>query len=186
MMETTGMDDNDHLAVIGALGNPRVARADFGLRQAPLRVMPWMANASPQGVSTPQEELDFLPLDGVDQTNSGGVAIDIEDELSALPQRPFRGERVILQCVLIQAGGAALDALFRLIITPALYVGAVQVGATQGRMPAIAFGPQAFGVRLSMPVAGQGTRVYMPFVFQALGAGERLIVGGGIFGRAVR
>lgn len=185
MMETTGMDDQDHLAVIGAVA-PRLARADFGLRTPALKVMPWMTNANPQGVSTPQEELDFLPLDGTDTTNSGGAPIDVEDELSALPQRPFRGERIILQCILFVAGGAAIDALFRLVITPALYVGAVQVGATQGRMPGIAFGPQAFGVRLSMPVAGQGTRVYMPFTFQGLQPAERLIVGGGIFGRAVR
>jgi hypothetical protein len=110
----------------------------------------------------------------------------VDDELSALPQRPFRGERLILTAIRISGAGVAVDELFRIIIQPAIYVGAVQVGATQGRMPGIAFGPGAFGVRLSFPVAGQGTRIWVPFQFTNLAPTDRLIVAGGIFGRAVR
>ena len=182
-LETTGLDDQDHLAVIGALSS--IIKAPV-LQRAPMTAPAWMQNATPQGVSTPAEELDFLPLEGVDFTNSGGAAADLESKLQALPQRPFRGERIIMSATLIGAGGGVGDALFRVIITPAIYVGAVQVGATQGSMPAAAFGATAFGVRLSFPVAGQGTRIYLPIFVAAIGAGDRIIINGGIFGRAVR
>jgi hypothetical protein len=181
-------DDQDHLAVIGAaaaaaqrgLLNP-AARA-LGIPQVPA----WLKTAHTQGVSTPDEELDFLPLTSDDFTNGTMAPVDHEAELNALPQRPFRGERLILQALYVAAGGATLDGLFHVVISPALYIGAVQVGATQGRMPASAFGPQAFGVRLSMPVAGQGTRIYLPFIALGIGPGDRIFVSGGIFGRAVR
>lgn len=185
MLETTGLDDQDHLAVIGALSRAMSTKMPgFQLRTS---VKPgWLENAHTQGVSTPNEELDYLPLDGDDHTNTSGGVEDYEAQMVALPQRPFRGERLVLQCVFIAVGGAASDGLFRLIITPAMYIGAVQIGATQGQMPASAFGPGAFGVRLSMPAAGQGTRVYMPFRFAGLNPNERIIVAGGLFGRAVR
>ena len=170
MLETTGYDDQDHLAVIGAAAAPRtLMRPGIQLRHP---TPAWLANAHTQGVSTPQEEL---------------VLQDHDDQLEALPQRPFRGERLILQAVYIASvGGTARDGLFQMFITPALYIGAVQVGATQGQMPASAFGPNAFGVRLSMPTAGQGTRIYLPFRFVGIAGGDRIIVNGGIFGRAVR
>lgn len=185
MLETTGYDDQDHLAVIGAAAAPRtLMRPGIQLRHP---TPAWLANAHTQGVSTPQEELDFLPLSAVDFTNQTLVLQDHDDQLEALPQRPFRGERLILQAVYIASvGGTARDGLFQMFITPALYIGAVQVGATQGQMPASAFGPNAFGVRLSMPTAGQGTRIYLPFRFVGIAGGDRIIVNGGIFGRAVR
>jgi len=184
MLETTGLDDQDHLAVIGVMR--AVAQKSMMFPGARVQTPNWMQNSHAQGISTPAEELDYLPLDGVDHLNSTGGAEDVEDQLVALPQRPFRGERLVLQCILFAVGGAAIDALFRLIITPAMYIGAVQVGATQGQMPASAFGPGAFGVRLSLPAAGQGTRVYLPFRFAGLQNNERIIVAGGLFGRAVR
>lgn len=184
MLETTGLDDNDHLAVIGALGLAPGARAR--MIATPRIAPPWMQVVNPQGVSLPNEELDYLPLDGVDFTNSGLVAVPVDDQLVAFPQRPFRGERLILTCIYIAAGVAPADQLFALIITPAIYAGAVQVGATQGQMPGSAFAPTAFGVRLSFPTTGQGSRIVVPFQFPNVAAGDRLIVAGGIFGRAVR
>lgn len=184
MLDVTGLDDQDHLAVIGAAAAAQKSKF-AGL--LPLKAVPsWLNTAHTQGVSTPNEELDFLPLSNVDFTNSGLAAVDHADEIEALPQRPFRGERLILQAMYIPAAAAARDGLWQMVITPAVYVGAVQVGATQGQMPASAFGATAFGVRLSFPVAGQGTRVYVPFLFVAIGAGDRIVVSGGIFGRAVR
>lgn len=185
MLQTTGMDDQDHLAVIGAaLQSGQAMGARLGLSRVP--APSWMQNATPQGISTPAEELDYLPLDGVDFTNTGLATIDQEAQLVALPQRPFRGERIVLQALSIGPGGGTADALFRIVITPAMYVGAVQIGATQGQMPASAFGPGAFGVRLSFAVAGQGTRIYMPIIMYGINAAERIVVSGGIFGRAVR
>lgn len=184
MLETTGYgDDRDHLAVIGAAAQS----AALNLRRAGTAVPTWLKTAHTQGVSTPDEELDFLPLSSDDFTApAGGGTVDHESELNALPQRPFRGERLILQALYAPAGGVAHDALYQIVISPALYVGAIQVGATQGRMPAAAFGPNAFGVRLSMPVAGQGTRIYLPFIAIGIAPGDRIFVSGGIFGRAVR
>lgn len=181
------MDDMDHLAVIGAGSAVAVpARLNLGTVRAISQAPGWMANATPQGVSTPAEELDFLPLSYVDFTNPGPGRVDHDAFIEAFPQRPFRGERLVLQAVYIPAAGAPYDALFQMVISPAMYVGAVQVGATQGQMPAAAFGPTAFGVRLSMPTAGQGTRVYLPFSFRGVGPGDRIYIAGGVFGRAVR
>lgn len=178
MLETTGLDDRDHLAVIGALGPLKM-----GAAIAPR----WLKTTTAQGVSTPEEELDYLPLDKVDVTApGGGGTIDVEDRLIANPQRPFRGERVVLTAFLIAAGGGVTDALFSVLIQPAIYVGATQVGATQGSLPAAAFGATAFGVRLSFPSAGQGTRIYIPVFYPGLAAGNRIVIAGGIFGRAVR
>jgi hypothetical protein len=183
-------EDMDHLAVVGAGQQAAMmGQANLALRQLGMAKVPsWMAaTGSPQGVSTPAEELDFLPLRLVDFLNSGLAAVDHTDELDAQPHRPFRGERLILQATYVPAGGVGVrDALYQMIITPAMYVGAVQIGATQGSMPASAFAATAFGVRLSMPVAGQGTRIYVPFTFFGVGAGDRIVIGGGIFGRAVR
>lgn len=184
-LDVTGSDDQDHLAVIGAAiaQSARSMAGQLGLKGG-AAIPDWFQNASPQGVSTPAEELDYLPLDGIDTTFAAPG--DLDDELVSNPQRPFRGERVIMTCVHISGAGVVTDALFRLIIVPAMYVGAVQIGATQGNMPAVAFGPTSFGVRLSMPVAGQGTRIYIPVHMAGLLATERVIIAGGIFGRAVR
>jgi hypothetical protein len=186
ILDVTGLDDQDHLAVIGAALKAQSVQSlvsNLGLS----KVKPdWMGQNSAQGVSQADEELDYLPLDGYDHTNATGGPIDVESQLTANPQRPFRGERVVLTCIYISGGGAASDALFRLLITPAMYVGAVQIGATQGAMPGSAFSATAFGVRLSMPAAGQGTRIYIPFRFAGVLNTDRLIVAGGVFGRAVR
>lgn len=187
MLQTTGIDDQDHLAVIGAgqMISAQSLANKLNIQRVP--TPSWMGNVSPQGISTPAEDLDYMPFEGVDFTNGGGAAVPLDDELVAFPQRPFRGERVILQCLLVPSGGGGpVDNLFAMIITPAIFVGAVQVGATQGGMPASAFGPGAFGVRLSFPVAGQGSRVVIPFQIPVVAVGDRVIVSGGIFGRAVR
>ncbi len=177
----------DDLAVIGAAAL-KGQLGTLNLRPMPVQVPDWMQNAHPQGISTPNEELDYLPLTMSDTTNGGAGAIDVTDRMTALPQRPFRGERVVLSAIKIGAapGGGVTDALFALLITPAIVVGATQVGAAQGSMPGSAFSAMAFGVRLSFPVSGQGTQIVVPFFWPNLAAGERLIVTGGIFGRSVR
>ena len=166
-------------ALAAALKTPQMAA---GRTPAPA----WLQNASPQGVSTPADELDYLPLTNFDFTNGGAGVVDTDGVLDSFPQRPFRGERIVLQAVYITAAGVTRDGLFQVTINPAVYVGAVQVGATQGNMPAGAFAPNAFGVRLSFPSCGQGTRLYIPISIVGVGAGDRIIVSGGIFGSAVR
>jgi len=128
LMETTGLDDMDHLAVIGAEMVSRASLANkLGLSRQ--NAPSWMTDAPNLGVSTPAEELDYLPLEPFDFTNGGAVAVDIDDQLSALPQRPFRGERVVMSAIKITAAGVLTDILFAITIAPAMYVGAVQVGS---------------------------------------------------------
>jgi hypothetical protein len=138
-----------------------------------------LRNASTQGVSVPQEEMDFLPFE-VTQIVFGGPT---NSTAEAFPQRPFRGERLIASAFLngVDVGGLVT-------ISPALYVGAVQVGASQGQTPLSAFSAQAFGVRLSFPAAGQGTRVFIPFQYNgaALIVTDVLFVTFTVVGRAVR
>jgi hypothetical protein len=110
----------------------------------------WMNATTSQGVSRPQEEMDFLPFEPVVLT-----ALIPTGFLLARPQRPFRSERLIMSA----ADEDGDDAAAGVVIDPAIYLGAVQVGASQGATPIQAFAANAFGVRLSMPAAGQGTDV---------------------------
>lgn len=143
----------------------------------------WLGLASEQGVSLPKEELDFLSFDAV--TLANGKA---DGTLVSLPQRPFRGERLILSAYQFDVStGVTSDALFSILITPAIYVGAVQVGATQGATPGSAFAATAFGVRLSFPTAGQGTRLVIPFSTGIVTTDKiSVTVSATLIGRAVR
>src|SRR4029077_85247 len=118
----------------------------------------WMNATTSQGVSRPQEELDYLPFSFVTlqgpPAEGPGAAI-LAGTLIAQPQRPFRAERLIMGA--IKNDGSDLGNA--VLIDPAIYVGAVQVGAAQGSTPVSVFAANAFGVRLSMPAAGQGTLI---------------------------
>lgn len=178
-MDTVGED-------MMQLGAPP-ARHALAHRAAPARFSVarphWLPAAmSAQGVSVPKEEMDFLPFDTVTFTSTSGTALT----MTALPQRPFRGERIVASAI-ASIGGVISDALFRVSISPALYVGAVQVGATQGNTPLTAFANNAFGVRLSMPTAGQGTRIAVPLtVTGAIAGGDSITVQLTLIGRAMR
>lgn len=141
--------------------------------------------ANTAGISAPKEEMDFLPFEAVVKT--GVLASGSRGSLIALPQRPFRGERLIATATLVTAAGAVTDVLFSVLIDPAIFVGATQVGATQGQTPLVAFAKDAFGVRLSLPVAGQGTRIEIPITIGVpLAAGDSVTVSATLIGRAVR
>jgi hypothetical protein len=140
----------------------------------------WMNATTSQGVSRPQEELDFLPFTPVTfDTNNPATGV-----LLARPQRPFRGERIIISAFLV--GGDPTVGLF--VIDPAIYVGAVQVGAAQGSTPIEAFAATAFGVRISMPAAGQGTdiKIFLRAVDPALFVEGTAVVSAVLIGRAMR
>jgi hypothetical protein len=119
----------------------------------------WMNATTSQGVSRPQEELDYLPFSAVllsgPGAEGGPPAAVLSGILIAQPQRPFRAERLVMGA--IKNDGTDLGNA--VVIDPAIYVGAVQVGAAQGTAPVSVFSPNAFGVRLSMPAAGQGTLI---------------------------
>lgn len=166
------------LATVGAARVPARILSRLAAASAAPRPQ-WLGTTTEQGVSLPQEELDVLPF----------VASNALDEnatncsLTGYPQRPFRGERLVITAT-DQTGA---DRLAGLVIDPAIYVGASQVGASQGAMSAQAFTFNAFGVRLSMPSAGQGTRVYIPLrLLYTPAQGDTISVSATLFGRAVR
>lgn len=146
--------------------------------QAVVATPRWMNATTSQGVSRPQEDLDFASFTPL--TIAAGGA---NGTLTCQPQRPFRGERLILTASNI-TGGA--DVSGTATINPAIFVGAVQVGSTQGATPFQAFRPDAFGVRLSWPAAGQGTTINIPVVLTTVAAAGGVAVNGTVFGRAMR
>jgi hypothetical protein len=180
--------DGDEVGAIlsRAAGRPAPMAA---VRAQPRPVLPvarpqWLHPAGvPQGVTMPNEELDYLPFEQVQFDFGGGQ----QKQLIALPQRPFRGERIVLAAFLQVAAGTVSDASNGVVINPAIFVGATQIGSTQGATPISVFGATAFGVRLSFPSAGQGTRIVIPLSNQiTLAAGDKVVVTGTVIGRAVR
>jgi len=172
-----GEDDDDFQVGAAHRGHSRHLARHGGHTRVP--TPSWMNAATSQGVSRPQEEMDFLPFDPV--TISPGETQGI---LVALPQRPFRGERLILGAV---DGTDGSDASFNATINPAIYVGAVQIGASQGATPFAAFQANAFGVRLSFPAAGQGTTIKIFCQLLVTPAAEHsVILTATIVGRAMR
>jgi hypothetical protein len=171
-----GMDTMGSLAVVGA-----TTRAAARQGHA---VPSWAHHLSGQGVSRPAEELENLPFDtdALTSTISSGAA-------EAFPQRPFRGERLVMSAIYFPAAGAPFDFAGAVIITPAIYVGAVQVGASQGGTPLSTFAATAFGVRMSFPPAGQGTRIYIPYGLAngaSITLGDSVAVTCTLLGRAIR
>lgn len=138
----------------------------------------WMNATTSQGVSRPQEDLDFLSFQPLTIAAGGTTGT-----LTSQPQRPFRGERLILTATNITAG---TDASGTATINPAIFVGAVQVGSTQGATPFQAFRADAFGVRLSWPAAGQGTTINIPCVLTTVAPAGGVALAATVFGRAMR
>jgi hypothetical protein len=175
-------DDDESEEIDGDLTTMGAARRRFrGRRRVRVPVPAWMRATTSQGVSRPKEELDFLPFEPVEliETRLTGFLI-------ARPQRPFRGERLVMSVAGFPPAPGVNAADF-VVIDPAIYVGAVQVGASQGGTPVSTFGATAFGVRLSMPPAGQGTDIKI-FVRALVPPGEegRLVVAATMLGRAMR
>lgn len=175
-------DEMEGLQTMGRARRKAIARArGRGGRGGGAIAVPtpkWMNATTSQGVSRPQEDLDFLSFSPL--TIAAGATTGT---LSSQPQRPFRGERLILTATNITAG---TDASQTATINPAIFVGAVQVGATQGATPFQAFRADAFGVRLSWPAAGQGTTINVPVVLTTVAPAGGVAVAGTVFGRAMR
>ena len=156
----------------------RMSTVGVAKRTASVALPSWAKSTNGQGVSRPDEEMDYLAL--IPITLATGV---LNGSLIQLPQRPFRGERPIFTAVNLDDGS---DASRLVSISPAIFVGMVPVGAALGAMPFSTFQPGAFGVRLSFPEAGQGTRVEVPLILAANTSTLGIHISGGIIGRAVR
>src|SRR5262245_36880713 len=154
--------DGDDMEGLSTVGRARRARARMRGGKVAVPTPQWMNATTSQGVSRPQEDLDFLSFTPL-TIAAGGT----NGTLSSQPQRPFRGERLILTANNVTGG---TDVSGTATINPAIFVGAVQVGSTQGATPFQAFRADAFGVRLSWPPAGQGTTVTIPVVLTTVAA----------------
>jgi hypothetical protein len=168
-------DYDEPLAVMGAQPHHAAIARYTGIS---VPTPAWMNAAHSQGVSRPQEEMDFLPFASAVLTGAALTGF-----LLARPQRPFRGERIVIDA--IKSDGT--DASKLVVVDPAMYVGAVQIGAAQGAATLTAFQATAFGVRLSFPAAGQGTDIKI-FVRALVdpGEGNSFVVTATLIGRAMR
>lgn len=138
----------------------------------------WMRATTSQGVSRPDEEMDMLPFEEVLLATG-----DLVGALLCDPQRPFRGERLILNAVDTDDGA---DVRHLLSINPCIFVGMVPVGSALGSSPFTMFAPDAFGVRLSFPPAGQGTKIRIPFIAAANASTAGILITGSVIGRTMR
>jgi hypothetical protein len=85
----------------------------------------------------------------------------------------------------MDASSAGVSAVSNVVLDPAIFVGAVQVGAAQGSAPIAVFAANAFGVRLSMPACGQGTDIRIPVRLLAAAAAITNVTAV-LIGRAMR
>ncbi|HKW09193.1 MAG TPA: hypothetical protein VJO33_02370 [Gemmatimonadaceae bacterium] len=169
--------DGEDMEGLSTVGRARRARA--AARGGTAVPTPrWMNATTSQGVSRPQEDLDFLSFTPL--VIAAGAS---NGTLTCQPQRPFRGERLILTATNVTGG---TDVSGTATINPAIFVGAVQVGSTQGATPFVAFRPDAMGVRLSWPAAGQGTVINIPVVLTTVAAAGGVACAGTVFGRTMR
>lgn len=168
-------DDEADYGEVGASVPRRKA-----IMRRPVRVPTpsWMNATTSQGVSRPQEDMDYLPF-----TSVTVAAAAFNGTLTCRPQRPFRGERLVLGALNVTAGTSAVN---NATINPAIYVGAVQVGAAQGSTPFAVFAADAFGVRLTFPSAGQGTDINIFSVLLAAAPAGGVALTGTIIGRSMR
>jgi hypothetical protein len=167
--------DEDESYELGAARPSIVNRGRAMARKTVVPTPRWMRATTSQGVSRPQEELDYLPF--VPASIAIGALIGV---LEASPQRPFRPERVVMD-----AASAGVSAVSNVVLDPAIFVGAVQVGAAQGSAPIAVFSANAFGVRLSMPACGQGTNIRIPVRLLAAAAAITTVTAV-LIGRAMR
>jgi|ERR1051326_787084 hypothetical protein len=154
--------------------------------QHPAAAAHWTQNVTPQGAMTthaPKEDTDMLPFDEI---LNGGVIDATHTELRfvAQPQRPYRGERLIAAAFTSISG---LDAFAPLVVDGLPVVGVAPISSATGRFPLSAFKPEAFGVRMSWPGSGQGTRIVITVVSLLTPTGaDTITVTLGAFGGAVR
>jgi hypothetical protein len=169
-----GMDTVGESLVVGRGHRGRVRRVP---------TPKWSRNASMQGVSTPQEEMDFVPFSTATLDATGGALTNFAFNLTSNPQRPFRGERFVFTAVNITDGTDVLDSIN--IISP-IFVGMVNVGSAFGQIPLRVFANNSFGVRVSIPASGQGTIITLSLVALSVVNAKKYVVSGALIGRAVR
>jgi hypothetical protein len=162
----------------GRTGTPSEARIIEVVNEELNRRLPdWFQGASRvPGSSDAAQLMSPLGLGAAQLTNAVAVVT-----LSAQPQRPFRGERLLIS--LARSAGA--------LVVP-VRVSEFKIGENSqlvgaGALPAEAFSPDAFGVRLAMSPSAPGILINLRIETDvgAVPAGETITVTAAIIGRAV-
>jgi hypothetical protein len=128
-------------------GRARIMRPALRLPPKPT----WRKMGVAPGVSAPSALLQPLPLRG--ETNNGVFTADVTSILfQGIPQRPFRGERLVIAAR--QTSASAVQLRIQ-TLTVGTNVQSVQVAD----MPIEAFSAQAFDVRMKLQPAQPGVLI---------------------------
>lgn len=155
----------------------QIAREEIERVRAGAPLVPWQSLPTRP---TPREEAMWplgLGLLVFNDTTAPGTPLS----LVVSPQRPFRGERLVLD---VRRIGASAQG-------PAVVINDFRVGDVPQRLgggflPAEVFAPDAFGVRLSLDASVPGVLITIGFTFigAAIAAGDQIVISGAIIGRA--
>jgi hypothetical protein len=138
------MGDLDGMSTVGRRRRQKRARAALMAKPG------WRAGQVAPGVQLPREGLEPLPL--VPDTNGGQFTAAVTAiRWSARPQRPFRGERLLVQVLRSGASAAALA-----VLGQGFFVGTALQQLQIGGLNLEFFAATAFGVRLDLMPAEPG------------------------------
>ena len=170
----------EEFSTVGAVrGRPALRRPSNTLR---LPAAPGWRQGYAPGVGMPGEGMEQLPLTPA-QNNGIFTATLSQIDFVARPQRAFRGERPLI--VFRGVGTSAAQVIAN--INPGIFIGTQIVGSELGPVPIEGFGPQAFGVRLTMPQATPGMIIRIPIQLQGVLTGtDTLLVSCSLIGRVIR
>lgn len=111
----------------------------------------WRQSQVAPGVSAPAQMLQPLPLQP--STNNGIFTDTVRDiAFTAVPQRPFRAERLVADVGQSGTSGVQLRIVY-------MSVGVEVQQVALAAMPLKAFAPNAFGVRMKLSAAGPGITI---------------------------
>lgn len=153
----------------------QIVREELSQFRSQNGLVPWQGMPTR---ATPRDEAMWpLGLGVLTFDSTTGVNL----QLQVQPQRPFRGERLVLDVRRIGASAAAPS-----VVISDLRVGDVPQRIGGGFLPADIFRPDAFGVRLSLDASVPGVLITVAFQLlgPALAVGDSIIIAGGIIGRA--
>lgn len=174
--DLSDLDDVGSLELADYVGaRKRVARR----RQQGQRVPARMLIPQVPGVPMPGARLQPLGLGTTAFTVGGGTL----QQLQASPQRPFMGQRLIVDVTRTNAGGSATG----LVTVSRLDVGTSNQLVGSQSISANAFEPTAFDANVRFDPATPGVLITVQFNITAAPtvAGDRVDIGGTIFGTTV-
>lgn len=158
---------------------PGMPQGPLGMAMPPGTPMPgWFQSAL--GVSPPMELLNELPLT---PNLNGGVFTSAVTaiQFTARPQRPFRSERPVASVARTGTSAANL-----LVLNQPFFVGVIPQAVEIGQGDIETYTKDAFGVRLAMTDAAQGTLISVTCTLSgALAGTDSIIVTIKLLGRAL-